>query len=283
MKQAKYTIQSFNKQFPDNEACLKYLFDSLHKDAVCPSCKQSGKYHLQANTSHFVCSCGGHQISPKQGTIFEKSSTDLYKWFFAMYLFSTAKNGVSAKELERQLGVTYKCAWRMAYQIRQLMEQMPDIFDGTVEADETYIGGKRRGKRGRGAEGKTPVVGVHKRGGGVYAKATPNTKASTVMAVVRENVQVGATLMTDEYRSYGKASKMGYKHETVNHGRKEYVKGNAHTNTIEGFWSQLKRSIDGTHHSISPKHLQKYLDEHVWRWNLRTSSEHLFHLLLQEV
>lgn len=219
----KYTIQSFNKDFRNNETCLKYLFESLYSGSKCPACKKAGNYHLQANTSHFVCSCGGHQISPKQGTIFEKSSTDLYKWFFAMYLFSTAKNGVSAKELERQLGVTYKTAWRMAYQIRQLMDQMPDMFDGTVEANETYNGGKRKGKRkgkrGRGAEGKTPVIGIHKRGGGVYAKAVVNTKASTVMVVVRENVKVGATLMTDEYRSYGKASKMGYKHETVNHGQ----------------------------------------------------------------
>ena len=279
----KYTILDFNKQFGDNEACLQYLFESKYSTFACPKCKQIGKYHRQADTSHFVCQCGGHQISPKKASIFEKSDTDLYKWFFAIFLMTTHKNGVSAKTIERQVGVTYKTAWRMCHQIRKLMQQGGDMFDGTVEADETYIGGKRRGKRGRGAEGKTPVFGIHKREGDVMAKAVENTKASTVMSVMREHVRIGANLMTDEYRSYGNAKYVGYKHETVRHGAKEYVRGKVHTNTIEGFWSQLKRSMDGTHHSVSAKHLQKYLNEHVWRWNLRASSEPLFYQLLQRV
>ncbi|NBX49458.1 IS1595 family transposase [bacterium] len=111
----------------------------------------------------------------------------------------------------------------------------------------------------------------------------PNTKASTVMAVVRENVKIGTVLLTDEYRSYQRESEAGYMHDTVRHGAKEYVRGKVHTNTVEGFWSQLKRSMDGTHHSVSAKHLQKYLNEHVWRWNLRASSEPLFYQLLQRV
>lgn len=278
-----YTIQAFNQDFPDNAACLQYLMENKYGQATCPKCGQVGKYHRQADTSHFVCQCGGHQISPKKGTIFEKSDTDLYKWFFAIFLMTTQKNGVSAKTIERQVGVTYKTAWRMAHQIRRLMDEDIDPLTGTVEADETYIGGKRRGTRGRGAEGKTPVVGVHARKGDVIAKAVHNTKASTVMAVVRENVQLGTALMTDEYRSYWKASQLGYVHETVRHGAREYVRGKAHTNTIEGFWSQLKRSMDGTHHSVSPKYLQQYLNEHAWRWNRRTSSDPLFQLLLGRV
>ncbi|MEY4723011.1 MAG: hypothetical protein RLZZ324_524 [Candidatus Parcubacteria bacterium] len=174
MKTPKYTVQQFNKAFPDNGACLSYLFTSRYGKAKCPSCDRVGAYHRQADTSHYVCNCGGHQISPKAGTIFEKSDTDLYKWFFAMYLMATSKNGVSAKELERQLGVTYKTAWRMAFQIRKLMEQSGGMFGGTVEADETYIGGKRRGgKRGRGAAGKTAVFGAVERGGRVFAKGRP--------------------------------------------------------------------------------------------------------------
>jgi len=283
MKAAKYTIQQFNREFPDNLACLSYLFQARFGASKCPKCGRSDQYHNQADTSHFVCTCGGHQLSPKKDTIFEKSDTDLYKWFYAMFLMSTSKNGVSAKEIERQIGVTYKTAWRMAKQIRKLMEQMPDIFGGIVEADETYVGGKRRGTRGRGAKGKTPVFGMIERKGGVQARAVANCKAATVMKLVRENVKIGSTLMTDEFHSYNSAKACGYKHHTVRHGMKEYVRGKVHTNSIEGFWSQLKRSIDGTHHSVSPKLLQTYVDQHVYLWNHRTSEKPLFFDLLARV
>lgn len=282
MKQERYTFQAFTKRFPDNSSCLEHLFATLYPKAKCPKCEEVGKYHRQDDTAHYVCQCGGHQISPKSGTIFEKSSTDLQKWFFAMFLMTSAKNGVSAKELERQLGVTYKCAYRIHKQIRSLMKQSGGL-KGTVEADETYIGGKRKGKRGRGAAGKTAVMGIHERGGKVYAKAIPNVRRVTVMPLIRENVEIGTNLMTDELASYATATKEGYKHATVRHSAGEYARGDVTTNTIEGFWSQLKRSIDGTHHSVSPKHLQTYLDERAWIWNRRTSELHPFHLLLSEV
>lgn len=283
MKREKYTIQQFNQQFPDNAACLEYLFQSRFSGFACPKCSRVGQYHRQGGTSHFVCTCGGHQLSPKKDTIFEKSDTDLYKWFFAMFLMSTAKNGVAAKELERQVGVTYKTAWRMAKQIRSLMEQMPTIFDGTVEADETYIGSRRGGVRirGRGTK-KTPVVGVTKRGGGFVAKATADVGRSTVMKIVKDHVKVGSSLMTDEFAAYSNANR-SFIHETVAHGKKEYVRGNAHTNTIEGAWSSIKRGIDGTHHSVSPKHLQTYLDYYAWHWNQRNETKPLFYGLLQRV
>jgi transposase-like protein len=163
------------------------------------------------------------------------------------------------------------------------MEQVPGVFDGIVEADETYVGGIRPGTRGRGAKGKTPIVGIVKRQGGVRAVVVTDCKASTVMPLIRANLKIGTELMTDKFPSYHKAEKMGYKHETVDHGAKEYVRGKVHTNTIEGFWSQLKRSIDGTYHSVSPKHLQKYVDEFAWRYNLRASDVPLFPILLSRV
>ncbi len=196
---------------------------------------------------------------------------------------TASKNGVSAKELERELEVTYKTAWRIAKELRSLMGQFPGVFDGIVEADETYIGGIRPGKRGRGAGGKTPVVGIVKRQGDVYAKVTGDCKAKTVMPLIRENVQIGTKLMTDKFPSYRKAKMMGYKHETIDHGIGEYARGKVHTNNIEGFWSQMKRSIDGTYHSVSPKHLQAYVDEFAWRYNLRSSAMPLFPLLLSQV
>lgn len=200
-KNQRFSIQEFTKQFPDNDSCLLYLFRALFPNPICPACKQAGKYHQQADSSHFVCQCGGHQISPKKGTIFQKSDTDLYKWFYAMYLFSISKNGVAAKELERELKVTYKCAWRIAFQIRELMKQKTGLFGGIVESDETYVGGKHRGKRGRGADGKTPVFGLLERPGRVRAMVVPNTRAKTLLPIMKESVRSGTMIMTDEYRS----------------------------------------------------------------------------------
>jgi transposase len=192
----RYTIQDFNREFPDNDSCLQYLFNQRFSNAVCPSYGKAGNYHRQANTSHFVCSCGKHQTSPKKDTIFENSSSDLYKWFFAIFLFSNSKNGVSAKELQRQLGVTYKCAWRIAKQIRSLFSENTEPFNGTVEVDETYIGGRAKGKRGRGSDKKTPVVGLVEREGSVRAVVTENVKSSTVMPLIKDNVKKGSVVMT---------------------------------------------------------------------------------------
>lgn len=276
----RYTFQQFIKQFPDNSACLDYLFDQRFGSSECPKCGEVGKYHRQEDTSHYVCQCGGHQLSPKKGTIFEKSKTDLQKWFFAMFLMTSAKNGVSAKELERQLGVTYKCAYRIGQQIRSLMKQGGKL-GGTVEADETYVGGKRKGKRGRGAAGKTAVAGLHERGGKVSADVVPDVKKSTLAPLIRENVQIGSDMMTDELASYQDLGKDGFNHQTVRHSAGEYVRGDVHVNSIENFWSQTKRSIDGTHHHVSPKKLQAYLDERVWIWNRREDDEPPFFSLLR--
>ncbi len=283
MKSARFSILRFQAMFPDNETCLAHLFTSLYGTPTCPTCGRVGAYYHRKDTSHYVCACGKHNISPKQGTIFAKSDTDLVKWFFAMYLMTASKNGVSAKELERELEVTYKTAWRIAKELRSLMEQAPGMFDGIIEADETYVGGIRRGTRGRGAKGKTPVVGVVKRGGSVYAKVATDCKASTILPLIQKSIKPGSRLMTDKFPSYRKARRHGYKHKTVDHGAREYVRGEVHTNTIEGFWSQLKRSIDGTYHAVSAKHLQSYVNEFAWRYNLRNHETPLFPILLSRV
>lgn len=278
-----YTIKDFNKEFPDDDTCLKTIFEQRFGAVkVCTQCKKETNFYRVSNRKCFACQFCGFQLHPLADTIFNKSSTPLKLWFFAIFLMSQSKNGVSAKELERHLGVTYKTAWRMAKEIRNLMNQNNDKSDGTFEADETYIGGKGKYIRGRGAKQKTPVFGVVKRGGGIVVKAVGNVKTSTVMPIVRQHVAIGSTLNTDEYHVY-KNSCYGFKHNTVRHGDKEYVRGEAHTNTIEGFWSQLKRSINGTFHSVSKKHLQKYLNEFAWKYNNRASATPLFSLLLAEV
>lgn len=279
----KYTFKQFDLQFPDDCACLDFVYRTrFPKGATC-ECGKSDCFHPVKNRRAYACAWCGAQLYPTEGTIFHKSSTSMKSWFFAMFLMSTSKNGVAAKEIQRHVGVTYKCAWRMAHQIRKLMAQSPKNFTGTVEGDETYCGGKQAGKRGRGAAGKTPVVGLVERRGDVVAKVVDGVTANNVIGLMRKNVAAGATFYSDELPVYNYAPKFGYQHSTVCHGAGEYVNGRVHTNTIEGFWSQVKRSIDGTHHGVSRKFLQNYVDEFAYRYNLRFSEQPIFELLAQKV
>lgn len=278
--QPKYTIKNLKHDFPDDDSCLDYIFTMRYgKNPVCPKCGKSGFYRVK-NRKCYACAWCSYQIHPTTGIIFHKSATKLTIWFYAIFLFSASRNGVSAKELERQLGVTYKCAWRMAKQIRSLMTQGKSPLDGTVEMDETYIGGRGHGTRGRGAKKKTAVVGIVQRKGDVRVRKVDNVKATTLIPMLRESVKLGSAVMTDEFPVYNRVEKDGYLHDVVQHGIKEYVRGNVHTNTIEGFWSQVKRSISGTHHAVSPKYLQFYLNEFVFRYNHRNSARTMFDLLM---
>lgn len=281
----KFTINDFSKQYPNDDVCLDEIFKARFGEIKeCPKCKKETKFNRISTRKCYCCQFCGFQLHPVANTIFHKSDTPLKNWFYALYLFSVSKNGVSAMELQRQLGCTYKTAWRMAKQIRLLFEENKDALQGIVELDETYVGGKGgNNKRGRGSENKTPVFGMVERKGAIKAKVTVDTKRKTVMPIIRNHVVIGADVMTDEYLPYRSLTKEGYSHQTVAHGAKEYVRGNVHVNTLEGFWSQLKRSINGTYHAVSPKYLQTYVDEFSFRYNYRSSSEPLFSLLLAEV
>ena len=279
----RYTIRDFKRDFPNDDVCLDYVFGQRYgKEYVCPKCKKKGFYKVK-DRKCYACAWCSHQIHPLADTIFHKSSTKLTDWFFAIFLMSQSKNGVSAKEIERHLGVTYKTAWRIQKHIRSLMKQDNSIFTGTVEIDETFIGGRRKGKRGRGAAGKTIVFGMTEREGGVKARVVKDRKISKVLPIMRKQIKIGTHVMSDEYSGYKSMASYGFKHDVVRHGLREYVRGEVHTNTIEGFWSQMKRSIDGTSHSVSPKHLQSYVDEFAYRYNHRASSVPLFHLLLGQM
>ena len=217
------------------------------------------------------------------GTPFERSRTPLQKWFYAMYLFTTSRHGVPAKELQRQLGVTYKTAWRMGHQIRKFMGAVDGDppLSGHVEADETYIGGRRAGgKRGRGAPGKTVVFGMLERDGDIMTRVVPNVRRATLERHIVENIKGGTTVSTDELKSYAKITRFGYDHGTVNHSADQWVDGIYHVNTAEGFWSRLKNSIKGTHVHVSAKHLPKYLGEFEYRFNMRHHPEAMFARLL---
>ena len=287
----KYTRKQVQAQYPDDAACLLAILERRYGTAeACPKCGVVGKLTRIEGRRAFACKEGCHTY-PCAGTIFEHSSTPLTDWFYAMYLMTATRNGVSAKELQRQLGVTYKCAWRIGHQLRILMAerakaQNPGPLSGHVEIDETYVGGKIKVKhwgKGEYMKNKTIVFGIVERGGTIRSKVVPNDKITTLHPIIQENVAVGTTVSTDQHRSYKKLAKMGYIHGRVNHDVDEWVRGNIHTNTIEGFWSHLKRGIKSTHASVSKQHLQKYVDEFSFRYNNRDEPAAMFNRLVKQV
>lgn len=278
-------ITEFMKLFPDDDACLEHLFkERFGADYACTRCGDAGKFKRLSKIPAYSCPCGNH-VHPMVGTPFHKSHTPLQKWFYAMYLFTTTRHGVPAKELQRQLSVNYKTAWRMGHEIRKYLAFVDgdDTLSGHVEIDESMLGGRRKGKRGRGAAGKTTVMGLVERGGDVITRIIPNVKRKTLEPHISANVEPKSTITTDEFVSYQYISELGYEHGVVAHGTKEYVRGKHHTNTIEGFWSLLKRSIVGTHVHVSSGHLPKYLGEFEFRWNLRHDPAKMFPLLLRRL
>lgn len=268
------TYPQFKRQFPNDEACLHQIMVSHYggTQLVCPKCDRDNKFHRMKRQRNYVCQWCGHHLYPCVGTPMERSRTSLHKWLFAMYLFSTSRHGIAAKELQRQLGVSYKTAWRMAHEIRKYMVEVDSEvpLSGVVEADEMYVGGRRSGgKRGHGGPHKTVVFGMLERDGDVMTNVVPNVKKKTLQPIMQSNIVPGSTIHTDELGSYSGLDKVGFPHATVNHGAKEYVRGVAHVNGIEGFWARLKLSIRGTHVHVLGEHLQKYVKEFEYRYNRR--------------
>lgn len=212
-----------------------------------------------------------NQFTVTVGTIFEDSHIALYIWLQAITLLCSSKKGFSAHQLHRQLGITYKSAWFMAHRIRHAMEQQPTRrMKGTIEADETYIGGKsRRVGRQTGFENKTPVVALVQRNGNVRSFVVPTVTAMTLKETLLANVNPSSHLMTDELDGYKKVGEQFASHETVKHSAYEYVRGNVTTNTVEGYFGLLKRGINGVYHHVSKEHLHRYLAEFNFRYNRR--------------
>ncbi len=292
MAKPKFTFKQFQSQFPDDDACLASILQRRYgKIDACPKCGVVGKLTKIEGRRAYACQEGCH-IYPCAGTVFEKSTTSLSLWFHAMYLFTSTRNGVSAKELQRQLGVTYKCAWRIGHQLRILLAARdkannPGPMTGHVEMDEAYIGGRIRTFLGRGKgeymKNKSTVFGMVERGGMLRGHVVPSERQEHLMPIVEATVGKGTTISTDRSRSYLRLKRMGYKHDRVNHNIGEYVRGNVHTNTIEGFWSHLKRGIKSTHASVSKKHMQKYVDEFVFRYNNRDQPADMFNRVLAQI
>jgi len=270
-KSPKFTFADFLKRYPNDDACLDDVFSRVYGDlTICPECDKETEFKRVKGRKSYQCSCCTHQLYPLAHTPLKSTKISLTHWFFAILLFSNSKNGVSAKELERQLNISYPTAHRMGHKIREMMNEDGEfVLEGTVEFDETLMGGKKRGgKRGWGAD-KPCVFGMVERNGRIKTQVVKDRKATTLMPIIVQHTTEDITAYTDEFKGYNKLSREVAFHETVCHGRYEWVRGDVHTNTIEGHWSLVKRSIKGTHTSVSEKYLPKYLNEFAFRHNHR--------------
>jgi len=301
----------FMREFPDDETCLRHVWCERYapdgERAHCQRCETERvfkRYETAQKRPCWFCQTCGFRIHPLKGTIFEGSSTSLHLWFYAMYLITSTRCGISAKHLERELGVTYKTAWRMFNKIRnQLMDEASAPLSGEVEADETFIGGKPRQSdiARRKALGWTPqtdywqkkavVFGAVERGGRIRAEVVPNSRLSTIEPKVQTYILPGSMVFTDEYKGYDRLGKKGYYHRRIKHSARIYVDGDVHTQTmdgdvhtqtIDGFFGLFKTGVRGAHHAVSHKWLQGYLNEWTWRYNRRESETPMFRDLLDE-
>jgi transposase-like protein len=263
--------------FDTDLKCRQYLASKVWQDSkpVCPHCKHEEVYHF-SDGKRYKCKECKKQFTVTVGTIFEGSHIPLQKWFMAGYLISAHKKGISSLQLSRDLNITQKSAWYMLHRYRFAIRTQSFLapLDKTVEIDECFVGGKERFKHKskRGLIEKTPVFGMVERGGEVRAEVVPNLLKKTVTPIIYKHISYEAVIMSDEATIYEKLYKV-YIHGKVHHASGEYVRGNVHTNTIEGFWSLFKRGVVGIYHFVSAKHLDKYIDEFEFRYNTKKSTE----------
>jgi transposase len=266
--------------------------------AACPKCRRTRKFHRITSRPAYSCDTCGHSLYPLAGTIFHKSSTSLHLWFYAIYIMASTRCGVSAKQLERELGVTYKTAWRMFNLIRnKLMADERGLLRGDVEVDEASIDGKPRKPQGqhrylamtptRRSEAaklrersRATVFAAVERGGRIKATVLESRRGPALKKQVIEWVEPESIIVTDEWPAYNGLDKHFISHSRINHSAGIYVQGDTHTNTVEGFFGNLKTGIRGNYKKVSHKWLQGYLNEFTWRYNHRNSGESMFHLLV---
>lgn len=283
----KYPLKQLRADFPDEDACLEWLKDWIYPDGItCKRCEKITKHHKLKYRKVYSCDNCGTQISPTAGTIFHKSRTPLTDWFYAIYMMSSNKAGTSAMQIQRELGVTYKTAWRMMHQIRKMMDAPDGLLDGEVEIDETFIHAnsfKRSSARRRyGFDARRTgqvVVGMVQRGGIVKVWHVDGANITNIMPLIRNNVSTDAIVHTDGWQGYRKLPARGYEHRWTDHGKGQYYTPDSYTQNIENVWSHFKRGIKGVYRHIGKAYVQAYANEYAWRYSNRNKPSMFMSLL----
>jgi transposase len=284
----KLSLKTFLRKYNNDEACLEEIKNQVYPDGItCPKCQKITPFYKITNRMSYACGVCRTHVYPLVGTIFQKSTTPLRIWFYVIWAMTKTRSGVSARTIMRETGVTYKCAFRMCHQIRKLMADDGEPFEGKVEADETYVGGKGNNKRyvpDFRTKEKEVLMGILQRGGKIHLRHIPDSGKWTMVQQVQANLKTDAIIYTDQHPSYRDLYKYGYHHSSVNHKKEYVIKGtDIHTNSIEGFWSILKRGVTGVYTHVSPKYLQNYADEYGFRYGNRKIGDGMFYELLRQV
>lgn len=302
-KPNEYTVRDFQQEFPNDDACLEWLWRHLHSEdgshAFCPKCQKERRFHRVKSRQSYSCDSCGQHVHPTAGTIFHKSTTPLTLWFHAVFLLSQTRCGISAKQLQREIGVTYKTAWRMFNLIRQYLMDEDDgtPLRGEVEVDESSWGGKiRAGDRSRAAtstarrqeamervKNRPTIFAMVERGGRVRAVVLPNRSKDAIRTALRENVSPDAILFTDEWAMYDELGREFAEHHTIRHKDAIYADGHVHTQTVEGFFGNVKRGLSGVQHNVSRRWLQTYVSEFAFKYSHRDEAVPMFRLLLNRI
>jgi len=296
-KPNRYSRRDFEREFPTDDSCLEWLWRHLYSEdgehAECPICKRERRFHRVAKRKSYSCDTCGRHVHPTAGTIFHKSTTPLKDWFLAIFLLSATRCGISAKQIERELGVTYKTAWRMHNRIRQLLEgDDGGMLTGEVEIDESAYGRRPRASDGPmtrqegvkwANEHKTTIFAMVERGGRVRTMVIPDRSKRTIHDAIRRHVSPDATIYTDEWALYRGLSGEFAGHYQIKHADRVYARGHVHTQTVEGFFGNVKRGISGVYHSVSPKYLGSYVTEYAFRYNHRDDPAPMFKMFLRNV
>ena len=280
----KFSIKQFNQRFPDDAACLEEIKQLRFGNTLaCPKCTKDNKFYRVTGRSAYACSFCGHHIYPLKDSIFDHSSTELKLWFYAIYLMAQTRAGISAKQLERELGVTYKTAWRMFNHIRQLMASGGNILTGEVEVDEAYFHPNPQKRTTAKSHNSQVVFGMVERKGRAVVKHVKSSGVRVLSKEIISGIASDATIYSDTYGSYKHLKRVGYVHFTINHSQQEYVNGDRHTQNVENLWSNIKRGITGVYRHVDPKYLQNYVDEYAYRYSHRQTPNYMFDLILSNI
>jgi transposase-like protein len=286
----KYTVKDLRRDFPDDQSCLERLVQYLYPNGItCKKCQVVTKHHKLKNRKVYSCDKCGTQVSPTAGTIFHKSSVPLTDWFYAIWIMSSNKAGTSAKQIERELGVSYPTAWRMMHQIRKMMDAPDELLSGEVEVDETFVHANSfknsRARRRYGFDARRTgqvVFGMVQRGGPVKVWHVKTDGARILQPLIRDNIQYGTLIHSDGHRAYQRLPKMGYEHRWTDHGKFQFYTPDSAIQNIENVWSHFKRGIKGVYRHIGPAYVQAYANEFAWRYSNRNATS-MFWALMERV